>query len=72
MTGDDLEAARRRLGLSVYQLGAALRLKGNRASQGQYVRELESGRRDLSGPVAVAVEAMLDGWRPAEISPRAE
>jgi hypothetical protein len=25
---------------------------------------MEDGRREISGPVAVAVEAFADGWRP--------
>lgn len=64
VTGRDLEAARKRLGWSVFEMGAALRLKGGRDAQGQYVREMESGRRDVSGPVAVAVEGFLQGARP--------
>jgi hypothetical protein len=64
VTGQDLEAARKRLGWSVYQMGEALRLKGDRDYRGQFVREMESGRRPVSGPVAVAVEGFLAGHRP--------
>lgn len=45
-------------------MGEALRLKGDRDYRGQFVREMESGRRPVSGPVAVAVEGFLAGHRP--------
>lgn len=64
VNGADLESARKRLGWSVFDLGRALRLKGGRDAQGQYVREMESGRRDVSGPIAVAVEGFEQGARP--------
>jgi predicted xylose isomerase-like sugar epimerase len=63
--GEDLRRARERMGLSVYELGALLRLEGSRARQGARVREMESGARPVGAPTCVAVEALLSGWRPA-------
>jgi len=63
-TPDDLKAARARLGWSLRQMARALRLAGTPDKAATRVREMEDGRRDISGPVAVAVEAFLDGFRP--------
>lgn len=63
-TGDDLKAARESLGMSTYDLGYALRLAGDHKRVGLRVREYESGRFPVSGPIAVAVEAMLAGFTP--------
>jgi len=60
MTIDDgaaLHTARKALGLSVNQLADRLRLSG--ANGGDAVREMESGKRPISGPVSVAVEGLL-------------
>jgi len=64
-TPDDLKAARHRLGWSLRQMARALRLAGTPDKAATRVREMESGNRPISGPVAVAVEAFLSGWRPA-------
>lgn len=55
-TPDDLRAARYKLGLSASGLATALRLGAN---GGRTVRRWESGDIAFSGPVAVAIEAML-------------
>jgi len=55
-TPEDLRAARSRLGLSAAGLATALRLGAN---GGRTVRRWESGQIAFSGPVAVAIEAML-------------
>ena len=55
-TPEDLRAARYKLGLSASGLAAALRLGVN---GGRTVRRWESGDIAFSGPVAVAIEAML-------------
>jgi transcriptional regulator with XRE-family HTH domain len=57
MTADDFKAARLALGLSVTEMAEALRLDmpNGRTS----VREWESGKRAISGPVSVAVELMM-------------
>lgn len=70
-TGADLSAARRRLGWSVYTLAKALRLSGDRLQTGKRVREMESGAREIWGPVAVAVESFLAGFRPEGFDPGA-
>jgi hypothetical protein len=67
MTSHELHAARQQLGWSVYEMADALRLGGSSEKGGQRVREMESGAKEISGPVAVAVEAFLTGFRPAHI-----
>lgn len=63
-TPADLKAARQRLGWSLRDMARALRLAGTDAKAATRVREMEDGRRDISGPVCVSVEAFLTGWRP--------
>lgn len=63
-TPDDLKAARHELGWSLRQMARALRLAGTPEKAATRVREMEDGRREISGPVCVAVEAFADGWRP--------
>lgn len=55
-TGDDLRAARHALGLSVNDLARALRL-GKRGNE--FIRRMEADVVNVTGPVAVAVEAMM-------------
>ena len=56
MTPADFRAARLSLGYSTRQMAEALRLgKGG----GRTVRRWESGETPISGPVQVAVEAMI-------------
>jgi hypothetical protein len=64
-TPDDLKTARQILGWSLRQMARALRLAGTPEKAATRVREMESEVRPISGPVCVAVEAFLDGWRPA-------
>lgn len=71
-TATDLKRARESLGWSVYVLARALRLCETDAPSddqgvmqaGKRIREMESGVRRISGPVSVAVEAFVDGYRP--------
>lgn len=63
-TPADLKSARARLGWSLRQMARALRLASAETKGADRVREMEDGRRDISGPVTVAVEAFLTGWRP--------
>ena len=63
-TPEDLKAARHQLGWSLRQMARALRLAGTPEKAATRVREMEDGRRDISGPVCVAVEAFVHGWRP--------
>ncbi len=60
--GDDLKRARNKLGMSVNQMAYALRMRPENG--GRTIRRVEAGDSDLSGPVAVAVEAMLRGFVP--------
>jgi hypothetical protein len=61
---DELKIARTILGWDHAQLARALRLAGTPDKQAARVREMEAGKRDISGPVQVAIEALLSGWRP--------
>lgn len=64
MTPDEVRDARHRLGMTLHQLAVALRMgtDGRRA-----VRRWEAGDRQISGPASIAIEAMIDGWRPAHL-----
>lgn len=57
MTGLDLKNARRALGLSVGELAERLRLAMPNGRT--FVREMESGKKPVTGPIQVAVELML-------------
>ena len=60
--GGDLREARLELGFTVTEMALALRMKpesGNRA-----LRRMEAGDKEVTGPIAVAVEAMLEGFAP--------
>ena len=63
-TGPHLKQAREALGWSPSELARALRLAGGPDQGEKRVLEMESGRRLLSGPVAVAVESFLHGFKP--------
>jgi hypothetical protein len=63
-TGPHLKQAREALGWSPAELARALRLAGGESQGEKRVLEMESGRRTLSGPVAVAVESFLHGFKP--------
>lgn len=70
MTPDQLRDSRATLGalwglsrpLHMAELGRALKLKGR--DPGAAVRDWERGHTAISGPVEVAVSAMLAGYRP--------
>jgi cytoskeletal protein RodZ len=57
MTGNDLRDARQTLGLSLTEMAERLRLALPNGRT--MLREMESGKRDVSGPISVAVEMML-------------
>jgi transcriptional regulator with XRE-family HTH domain len=63
-TASDLRAARKALGLTGAELARVLRLGsgGDRT-----VRRWEAGDHSISGPVAIAIEAMLEGYKPQEV-----
>lgn len=58
--GRDLRRARLQLGMTMGELGEALRLSGDVNDR---INKLER-EREIPGPTAVAVEAMLAGYRP--------
>lgn len=62
-TGEHLKIARNALGWSLAETAAALLLAPGKSSQDR-LREMEEGRREISGPIRVAMLAYLDGWRP--------
>jgi hypothetical protein len=63
-TGPHLRQAREALGWSPLELARALRLAGDDKQGAKRVLEMEAGRRDISGPVTVAVESFLRGFLP--------
>ena len=65
MNGADAKAARKQLGLTVNELADALRLSPQNG--GRKVRRWEAGDVPVSGPVAVAIEAMLNGFEPKHL-----
>ena len=68
-TGEDLRAAREKLGWSVVVMARALRLAGDRDQAAKRLIEMEAGFRSMSGPLTVAVEAFLKGFVPGNIEP---
>jgi hypothetical protein len=69
VTGPHLRQAREALGWSPSDMARALRLAGDRSQGEKRVREMEAGKRMISGPVAVAVESFLHGFLPVGFSP---
>lgn len=65
-TPHELYEARKALGWTIAEMARELRLGGAGDKPAQYVREMESGARPISGPISVAVEAFLAGFRPDE------
>ncbi|MET0273763.1 MAG: helix-turn-helix transcriptional regulator [Phenylobacterium sp.] len=63
-TAPHLKQAREALGWTPAELARALRLAGGEKQGEKRVLEMESGRREISGPVAVAVESFLHGFSP--------
>lgn len=63
-TKEDFRNARQELGVSASQLAKTLRM-GKYADR--TIRRYESGESPIPGPVSVAVEALLSGFRPEDI-----
>lgn len=61
MTAEQFKKARVTLGLSQDDLAILLRLGPNGK---RTVRRWETGEVPVPGPVSLAVEALLSGWRP--------
>lgn len=65
MLPDEVRDARRAMGLTQHDLAVLLRMGGDGK---RAVRRWETGDRHISGPASVAIEAMLTGWRPSNIT----
>jgi ribosome-binding protein aMBF1 (putative translation factor) len=66
-TGDHLRQAREAMGWSPADLARALRFNENHGAS--RILEMESGKRQITGPVTVAVEALLRGFLPDGFEP---
>ena len=62
MTPEKLKLARNHMGYSVNEMADALRLSP--ASGGTTIRKMEAGKVNITGPIMVAVDAMLKGYDP--------
>ena len=60
MEGNDLKSAREAMGLSISDFAERLGLAGSNAAG--YVRQMESGTREISGPIGRLTMALLDGF----------
>lgn len=60
MTSEEFKVARKQLGMTVRQMADALRLSTTNGYR--MIRRIESGEIAVSGPISVAVEAMLAGF----------
>lgn len=61
MTSDEFRIARGNLGLTTRGMASILRFGANGDRR---VRRIENGEIEISGPVEVAIEALIDGWWP--------
>ena len=59
----ELKVARQILGWDALTMARALRLVGTPEKLEARIQDMEAGKRDISGPVKVAIEA-FSGWRP--------
>lgn len=64
MTGNELKAARLRLGLTLEQLADLLGYQGEHRRQMLY--DLETERRPIREPQRRLIEAYLEGYRPRD------
>ena len=62
MTPEKLKLARHYMGYSVNEMADALRLSP--ASGGTTIRKMEAGKVNITGPISVAVDAMMKGYDP--------
>lgn len=65
-TGEHLRQAREAMGWSPADLARALRFSSADKHGQDRVLDMEAGRRPISGPVTVAVEAFLHGFLPSD------
>ena len=64
MTPDQLARARKRLGLTLYQLASLLGYEGSQARS--QVHHLETGRRTIRPAQRRLIEAYVAGYRPPD------
>lgn len=64
MTGEELKAARKLLGLTLEELAELLGYQGEHKRQMLY--DLETGRRPIREPQRRLIEAYLEGYRPRD------
>jgi DNA-binding XRE family transcriptional regulator len=62
MKPDKLKLARNHMGYSVNEMADALRLSP--ANGGTTIRKMEAGKINITGPISVAVDAMMKGYDP--------
>jgi len=62
MTPEKLKLARQHMGYSINDMAAALRLSPENG--GTTIRKMEAGKVRITGPIMVAVDAMLKGYDP--------
>lgn len=62
MTPAKLKLARNSMGYSVNEMADALRLSPDNG--GTTIRKMEAGKVRITGPIMVAVDAMLKGYDP--------
>ncbi|MFC3070579.1 helix-turn-helix domain-containing protein [Phenylobacterium soli] len=67
--GPQFKQARDALGWTPLDMARALRLAGGDKQGEKRVLEMEAGKRDISGPVTVAVESFLHGFLPVGFKP---
>ncbi|CAN5417056.1 hypothetical protein BH10PSE2_BH10PSE2_10070 [soil metagenome] len=70
--GAQLRAARQILNWDEATVARALRLAGSPEKLVARVKDMEAGKREISGPVQVAMEAFLSGWRPTGWTEKAD
>lgn len=68
-TGAHLRQAREAMGWTPAELARALRFSSAEKHGESRVLEMEGGKRPISGPVTVAVEALLRGFLPVGFEP---
>lgn len=61
MTGDEFREAREELNLTRGELATILRFGANGERR---IRRMENDEIEVSGPVSVVMDALLDGWWP--------
>lgn len=61
MTGEEFQEARETLNLTRGELAAILRFGANGERR---IRRMENDEIEVSGPVSVVMDALLDGWWP--------